>query len=635
MKSFLELSEEKEKHAVMTFGRMNPPTTGHMKVINKTKEVAKDVGGEHHVIVSHSQDNKKNPLSAEQKVKHLKRYSPDTNISSSSKEHPSIFHQASELHEKGVTHLHVVVGSDRVKEFHDSLNKYNGVKGAHGHYKFKKITVHSAGQRDPDAEGTEGMSGTKMREHAKNNNVAEFKKGVPAHVSDKHVKELMHDTRKGMGIHENVYHGLFKAIFVTGGPGSGKDIIIREAINESEITELNIIQARNYLADKRKLSEKSNDFRRESIRNRGPLIINGPADNSDSIVYVKEELEELGYETMMIFVTTSNRASQERNSLLSRTMTESIRYDRWLQSQKNTETYTRLFNNFIPFDNSDNLDQKEQDIHDIYENTVEFLESKVVNEFAKNWLYKNGNISFDEKIRLIIKEQKYDKKNPKFTFNSSAEKAKGPADITPDNSGNIAGSGTNDSIKGNVGPRKKTGDNSTVTGGAGHAAYESAPTIKIKPEPKEKNFSQDNNTKKTKRFGDKSLSASRIGKPVGIGDTYDTRAGGQGAAAGAGLGNQTYSESVQPNASVDIAPSNTNGTTKLGTNLQPNPLAEKKPFGKFLKSIKREAIDQFGTDSGLGGALGGAGNKEGMDTYFDQNRIGATKTINKKKKQEK
>ena len=77
MKSFLELSEAKEtgKHAVMAFGRMNPPTTGHLKLIDKVKEVAHKVGGSHHIIVSHTQDSKKNPLSGEQKIKHLKRYS--------------------------------------------------------------------------------------------------------------------------------------------------------------------------------------------------------------------------------------------------------------------------------------------------------------------------------------------------------------------------------------------------------------------------------------------------------------------------------------------------------------------------------------------------------------------------------
>ena len=136
----------------------------------------------------------------------------------------------------------VVAGSDRVKEMHELLHKYNGVEGRHGHYNFKKIQVVSAGHRDPDAEGAEGMSATKMREHAKNNDFSSFRQGVPHHVSDTHAKELMHDVRKGMGLNEEYDRGQFRAIFVTGGPGSGKDIIIREAIASNRTMELNFSQ---------------------------------------------------------------------------------------------------------------------------------------------------------------------------------------------------------------------------------------------------------------------------------------------------------------------------------------------------------------------------------------------------------
>lgn len=200
-KQFLSFfTEEKEKHAVLAYGRMNPPTSGHLKVIHKVQEIAKSVGGEHHIVVSHSKDPAKNPLTAEQKLKHLKRYAPDANIKASDKDKPTIFHHAADLHKKGVTHLHVVAGSDRVEEFKKKLNDYNGKPDKSGKvpFHFKKITVHSSGERDPDAEGSEGMSGTKMREHAKKNDFKSFRKGVPGHVSDTHAKELMHDVQKGM-----------------------------------------------------------------------------------------------------------------------------------------------------------------------------------------------------------------------------------------------------------------------------------------------------------------------------------------------------------------------------------------------------------------------------------------------------
>ena len=187
------------KHAVLAFGRMNPPTVGHEKVVDKVHEVAKEHDASHHVVLSHSQDSKKNPLSAEQKVKHAKRAFPETNVTASSKEKPTILHHAADLHKAGVKHLHVVVGSDRHEEMHNLLHKYNGVKSGHGNYNFKSITVHSSGHRDPDAEGSEGMSASKMRDHASTGNEKEFHKGAPSKMTKAHKSELFSDVRKSMG----------------------------------------------------------------------------------------------------------------------------------------------------------------------------------------------------------------------------------------------------------------------------------------------------------------------------------------------------------------------------------------------------------------------------------------------------
>jgi phosphopantetheine adenylyltransferase len=193
------LKEAEEKHHVLAFGRMNPITSGHEKLVDKVHSVAKKQNAGHTVVVSHSQDAKKNPLTGEQKVKHAKRAFPDTNVKSSSAEHPTIMHHASELHKAGVQHLHVIAGSDRKKEMHDLLHKYNGQEGKHGSYNFKSITVHSAGSRDPDAEGTKGMSASKMREHAAAGNKKAFHAGAPSKMSDAHKEEMYNDVRKGMG----------------------------------------------------------------------------------------------------------------------------------------------------------------------------------------------------------------------------------------------------------------------------------------------------------------------------------------------------------------------------------------------------------------------------------------------------
>ena len=105
-------------------------------------------------------------------------------------------------------------------------------------FNFKHIQVHSAGERDPDAEGTAGMSASKMRGHAAAGNFKEFKKGIPAHVKHEHAKELYNDVRSNMKTNEDIDQdfeqllnegvhdkGIFKAVFLAGGPGSGKDYV--------------------------------------------------------------------------------------------------------------------------------------------------------------------------------------------------------------------------------------------------------------------------------------------------------------------------------------------------------------------------------------------------------------------------
>jgi len=188
---------------------MNPPTKGHEQVINKVHEVAKEHNAVHKVVLSHTSGTKdgKNPLPADVKVKHAQHAFPGTHIEAASKEHPTILHHAAAMAKQGVKHLHVVAGSDRVEEYHKLLHKYNGVKSGHGHYKFKSITVHSSGDRDPDAEGTSGISGTKMREHATAGRKSKFHAALPSGMKPEHKDALYHDVRSHMGIHEAVAPG--------------------------------------------------------------------------------------------------------------------------------------------------------------------------------------------------------------------------------------------------------------------------------------------------------------------------------------------------------------------------------------------------------------------------------------------
>ncbi len=192
----------KDKHIVTAFGRVNPPTSGHEKLFNHVKSLADREGADHDIRVSHSQDSKKNPLTQEQKTSHLRHMFPKHNFSNSSKQSPSFMTHLKELHAKGYTHVTFVAGSDRVPEYQKLVDKYNKPDGE---FNFKHIKVVSAGHRDPDAEGTEGMSASKMREHAQQGNYHSFKSGLPGHVTHQHAQHLYNDVRNGMGIKESVF----------------------------------------------------------------------------------------------------------------------------------------------------------------------------------------------------------------------------------------------------------------------------------------------------------------------------------------------------------------------------------------------------------------------------------------------
>jgi hypothetical protein len=221
MKTLSLIREQAEKHMVFAFGRMNPPTIGHGKLVDKVKDVANKHKADHLVVLSHSQDSKKNPLTAEQKIQHAKRFFPKTNLEAATKASPTLMHHATNIHRQGYHHLTMIAGSDRVEEYQKLLHKYNGKFDDKGNgYHFKSINVVSAGNRDPDAEGAEGMSASKMREHAKNNDFVRFRKGVPEHVSDNHAQELFHHVRQGMNLHESLDRELYMTgrLFHVGDP---------------------------------------------------------------------------------------------------------------------------------------------------------------------------------------------------------------------------------------------------------------------------------------------------------------------------------------------------------------------------------------------------------------------------------
>jgi len=192
---------EEEKTIFFTFGRMNPPTIGHEKLLNV---LSKKAGSSpYRVYLSQSQDKKKNPLDYKTKVKFARkmfpRYARQIMLNPKIK---TVFDAMTALYDEGYKSVVMVVGADRVNEFDVLLKKYNGTKGRHGFYNFERINVVSAGSRDPDAEGVEGMSASKMREAAASGNFTQFSQGMPKSVSNADAKSLFNMVRKGMGLNE-------------------------------------------------------------------------------------------------------------------------------------------------------------------------------------------------------------------------------------------------------------------------------------------------------------------------------------------------------------------------------------------------------------------------------------------------
>ena len=190
------MEEAKDKKVVFTFGRFQPPTSGHQLLIERVQQVAKKLGAEHRIYPSPSHDAKKNPLSHSDKVKYMKKMFKGANIMND-KKMINPFKVAEQLSEQGYTHVTMVVGSDRVNEFKKSIGKYVGPDG----YNFK-FNVVSAGKRDPDAEGVVGMSGSKMRQAVKDGDLASFSKGVPSGMNKRDIQGLFKAIKKGMGLKE-------------------------------------------------------------------------------------------------------------------------------------------------------------------------------------------------------------------------------------------------------------------------------------------------------------------------------------------------------------------------------------------------------------------------------------------------
>ena len=192
-----ELFEAPAKRAVLAFGRLNPPTIGHAKLVDAI--TAQE--GDHYLFLSQTQKPKTDPLDFATKMKFAKQFFPGVNVGHQAVRTP--VQALEQLQSLGYTDIIFIAGSDRVDGFQKLFDTYNGQTDKAGNvpFKFNSIRVVSAGERDPDADGAEGMSASKMRAAAAEGNLEAFAQGVP----DKKLAQTMYDAvRKGMGVKDSV-----------------------------------------------------------------------------------------------------------------------------------------------------------------------------------------------------------------------------------------------------------------------------------------------------------------------------------------------------------------------------------------------------------------------------------------------
>ena len=245
--SFKNFLVEEEKVVFFTWGRMNPPTIGHEKLLTALSRKAGN--NPYFVYLSQSTDPKKNPLPYKDKIKiarkmfprHARRIMLDAKVR-------NLFDILTKLYDMGYKNVTMVVGADRVQEFDVLMNKYNGKKGRHGFYNFRSMNVASAGDRDPDAEGATGMSASKMRAAAGKGDFTSFSQGLPKTFSNADAKNLFNTVRKGMGLKEQreyKNHIQLNPIsetreqYITGELYSvGDKVIVKESDEVGEVTHL-------------------------------------------------------------------------------------------------------------------------------------------------------------------------------------------------------------------------------------------------------------------------------------------------------------------------------------------------------------------------------------------------------------
>ena len=412
------ISEAKNRPVVFAFGRFNPPTTGHAKLVDVLNRLAKKVGGDAMVFTSHSNDKKKNPLNHKQKVNYLRKFFgkkvkvPDVSAR-------TVFEIANALYSQGYRSIYMVAGSDRIREFDALLKKYNGTKARHGFYKFDEIQVVSAGERDPDADDISGMSASKMRAAAEQGDFDTFKQGV---ANKQFADKLYKDVRKGMGINEDTHlplymqedliqegvydPGIFKAVFLMGGPGSGKSTVVNQLsfkalglkiVNTDKSFETGLKKAGQTLDLKTVPAEIRDPIRKKAKRQttrmmdryidgRLGLVFDTTSADSGKIKAYLTQLNHLGYESKMVYVSASLDNAQKRNASRARKLPPEIVKKDWDRSQKNIDAMKKMFKkDFVQVTNDDDLSSLQKKTNSLFSKLMTWSTSFPNNKKSSLW----------------------------------------------------------------------------------------------------------------------------------------------------------------------------------------------------------------------------------------------------------
>ena len=199
--SFSKFLVEEEKTLYFVWGRMNPPTAGHEKLLDFLK--VKAGKNPFRIYLTQSEDKSKNPISFADKIKFARKGFPQYGRQiMMNKKLKTIFDAMTSFYNEGFKRIVIVAGNDRVRQYEILLNKYNGVKGKHGFYNFERINVLDAGKRDPESSGVEGVSGTKLRGYAESGDFTKFAQYMPKRLSNSDSKAVYNAVRKGIGLKE-------------------------------------------------------------------------------------------------------------------------------------------------------------------------------------------------------------------------------------------------------------------------------------------------------------------------------------------------------------------------------------------------------------------------------------------------